>query len=307
MGCPKLTYELEPVCRTRGAEVTREVDRSRDDLKKGVDTGNYYYGARYYDPETSIWLSVDPKAYAFPHLSPYNFMMNNPINVIDPGGDSAWTVNVETGQRNYVDDRGGAEQQIVSYINNDGHDLGTKIIDGGDFYHGQIDGGYLASGTNFWNSDGSVNMGLISGNDKLMSSFLSSGNISLDFKTDLLVSSMHQAQNDFFRTGAEVSAYALQQTGDAVALAGYGLTLTGVGAPIGVPLAGLGTGMSVAGGGIQAGLHFMDGNNGAGARTLLFTAGSAGATALPGKGLGYEILRQNLGLKISGANRLIGD
>ena len=25
-------------------------------------TGLYYYGARYYDPKTSIWLSVDPLA-----------------------------------------------------------------------------------------------------------------------------------------------------------------------------------------------------------------------------------------------------
>jgi RHS repeat-associated protein len=271
------------------------------------ETGNYYYGARYMDPKTSIWLSVDPKAYAFPHLSPYNFMMNNPINVIDPRGDSAWTVNVETGQRNYVDDRGGAEQQIVSYINNDGHDLGTKVIDGGDFHHGKIDGGYLASGTNLWVSDGSVNFGAIAQNEGMTKSLMSSGKRSLDFKLDLMSASIGEAQADFLRTGAEVSAYALQQTGDVAALAGYGLTLTGVGAPIGIPLAGLGTGMSVAGGGIQAGLHFMDGNNGAGAKTLLFTAGSAGATALPGKGLGYEVLRQNLGLKISGANRLIGD
>ena len=26
------------------------------------ETGNYYYGARYYDPKFSIWISVDPLA-----------------------------------------------------------------------------------------------------------------------------------------------------------------------------------------------------------------------------------------------------
>ncbi|MCR9155459.1 MAG: hypothetical protein NXI09_15250 [Bacteroidetes bacterium] len=25
----------------------------------GVDTGLFYYGARYYDPKISVWLSVD--------------------------------------------------------------------------------------------------------------------------------------------------------------------------------------------------------------------------------------------------------
>ncbi|MFN4197919.1 MAG: RHS repeat-associated core domain-containing protein, partial [Flavobacterium sp.] len=27
-----------------------------------VETGLYYYGARYYNPQLSIWLSVDPLA-----------------------------------------------------------------------------------------------------------------------------------------------------------------------------------------------------------------------------------------------------
>ncbi|QNR25669.1 RHS repeat domain-containing protein [Croceimicrobium hydrocarbonivorans] len=54
------------------------------------ETGNFYYGARYMDPHISMWLSVDPKAYAFPSVTPYSVMMNNPINMIDPGGDSTY-------------------------------------------------------------------------------------------------------------------------------------------------------------------------------------------------------------------------
>ena len=49
----------------------------------------YYYGARYYNPSTSIWLSVDPLAEKFPHQSPYVFTDNNPINLIDPDGKAA--------------------------------------------------------------------------------------------------------------------------------------------------------------------------------------------------------------------------
>ncbi len=50
------------------------------------ETGLYYAGARYYDPKISIWLSVDPLAEEFPNFNPYNYVMQNPINLIDPTG-----------------------------------------------------------------------------------------------------------------------------------------------------------------------------------------------------------------------------
>jgi uncharacterized protein (TIGR02594 family) len=51
-----------------------------------TETGLYYYGARYYDPSVSIWMSVDPLAEKFPAWNPYNYTMQNPINLIDPDG-----------------------------------------------------------------------------------------------------------------------------------------------------------------------------------------------------------------------------
>ena len=50
------------------------------------ETGLYYYGARYYDPRVSLWLNVDPLAGRYPHISPYTYVNNNPINLIDPTG-----------------------------------------------------------------------------------------------------------------------------------------------------------------------------------------------------------------------------
>jgi RHS repeat-associated protein len=50
------------------------------------ETQYTYFGARYYDSDISIWLSVDPLAQERPWLSPYNYCQLNPIGRIDPTG-----------------------------------------------------------------------------------------------------------------------------------------------------------------------------------------------------------------------------
>jgi RHS repeat-associated protein len=49
-------------------------------------SGLYDYGARFYDPGISGWLSVDQFAEKLPHASSYAYCLNNPINLIDPDG-----------------------------------------------------------------------------------------------------------------------------------------------------------------------------------------------------------------------------
>jgi RHS repeat-associated protein len=51
------------------------------------ETGNYYYGARYYQPKSSVWMGVDALATSYPGMNPYNFVMGNPIMAIDPDGN----------------------------------------------------------------------------------------------------------------------------------------------------------------------------------------------------------------------------
>jgi RHS repeat-associated protein len=69
-----------------GARLPRRKKLDRVAKEWDEQTGNYYYGARYYDPKVSVWLSVDPLASERPSLTPYNFMSNNPVMRIDPTG-----------------------------------------------------------------------------------------------------------------------------------------------------------------------------------------------------------------------------
>ena len=52
------------------------------------ETGLYYYGARYYDPKISLWMSVDRFTEKYPNSSPYLYCLGNPIKFTDIYGDS---------------------------------------------------------------------------------------------------------------------------------------------------------------------------------------------------------------------------
>lgn len=52
--------------------------------------GYTYFGARYYDSDLSVWLSVDPMAGEYPNMSPYMYVAGNPIRFIDPNGSIIW-------------------------------------------------------------------------------------------------------------------------------------------------------------------------------------------------------------------------
>ncbi|WP_420459202.1 RHS repeat-associated core domain-containing protein [Neolewinella sp.] len=51
-----------------------------------TDLGLYDYGARWYDPATARFLTVDPVTGKMPGWSPYNYVMGNPIKLVDPTG-----------------------------------------------------------------------------------------------------------------------------------------------------------------------------------------------------------------------------
>ena len=72
----------------------RRVELNAKELDE--ETGMYYYGARYYEPRLSLWMSVDPKEEDYPMSSTYCFVNNNPIIFIDLRGlDSYYTMDGE--------------------------------------------------------------------------------------------------------------------------------------------------------------------------------------------------------------------
>jgi len=50
------------------------------------ETGLYYYGARYYDPRLSLWMSTDPMQEEFYNVCTYSYVVCNPTKFIDVEG-----------------------------------------------------------------------------------------------------------------------------------------------------------------------------------------------------------------------------
>ncbi len=60
--------------------------------EKDEETGYSYFGARYYNSDLSIWLSVDPMSDKYPNMSPYVYCANNPVKLVDPDGKIPWPI-----------------------------------------------------------------------------------------------------------------------------------------------------------------------------------------------------------------------
>ena len=56
------------------------------------ETGMYYYGARYYEPRLSLWISTDPMQEKTPGCTSYAYCSNKPIIATDPDGNWAFLI-----------------------------------------------------------------------------------------------------------------------------------------------------------------------------------------------------------------------
>jgi RHS repeat-associated protein len=69
------------------------------------ETSYTYFGARYYDSDLSVWLSVDPMSDMRSWVSPYAYCQNNPVVLVDSRGMlDDWYMNEETGELYYNKD-----------------------------------------------------------------------------------------------------------------------------------------------------------------------------------------------------------
>jgi RHS repeat-associated protein len=63
------------------------------ELQDELNLGWYDYGARMYDPTIAKWNGVDAMAEKYQTWSPYNYVLGNPIALIDPDGNQVdWSL-----------------------------------------------------------------------------------------------------------------------------------------------------------------------------------------------------------------------
>ena len=101
--------------------------KEKDDNLGGQTS--YDYGFRIYNPGIGKFLSVDPLASEMPSWSPYNFVFNNPVRLIDPVGLSPSEPPVN-GLELFADDTG------LYYWNNDNNNYDRfYTVEGDDQIH----------------------------------------------------------------------------------------------------------------------------------------------------------------------------
>jgi RHS repeat-associated protein len=173
------------------------------------ETGLYYYGARYYDPRTSAWLSTDPLQEKYPEVSTYAYCSNNPVNAIDPDGRSTYVLNNDDGTYRVV---GG---------NLDDDDLNIYLFSAGK--NGELTKtsiGQTTSMTSFYDSDNSQWRGTINPNDNSGKEFLDNfvkdnpeigyymdnakGEQKYDFKRTNGTDKVHYTDNDGYYRGMPI-------------------------------------------------------------------------------------------------------
>ena len=95
------------------------------------------FGARNYDAALGRWMNIDPLAEDFYSYSPYNAMMNDPINYIDPDGmaadwinnrDGTWRAEAGDGAETLAIDAGISKErayEVLANTRNASSSLGT--------------------------------------------------------------------------------------------------------------------------------------------------------------------------------------
>ena len=127
--------------------------------ERDEETGYSYFGARYYHPDLSIWLSVDPMADKYPGVSPYVYCGDNPVKYFDPNGTHIEVVENDNGT--YTVQKG--------IVNNDKN---IYVIDANGNRTGKVLGEMLTTNSFFGDDNIVVKNAVIDPNDNSGGVFL---------------------------------------------------------------------------------------------------------------------------------------
>jgi RHS repeat-associated protein len=83
-GAVQATYVYDPYGSLNAATGTVSAPLLYTGQYQDNESGHYYLRARYYDPATAQFLTVDPAVATT--MSPYAYVAGNPLNAIDPSG-----------------------------------------------------------------------------------------------------------------------------------------------------------------------------------------------------------------------------
>ena len=88
------------------------------------ETGMYYYGARYYEPRLSLWMSCDPMQEKYAYITSYCYTFDYPVKYIDPTGEDGEITGIGTEKdpfvikANYYYEKGSLNEQQIKGLNN---------------------------------------------------------------------------------------------------------------------------------------------------------------------------------------------
>ncbi len=96
-----------------------------------LDLGKVDFGARMFDPFTAGWTTADPLAAKYLNISTHGFCLDNPVNMVDPQGDTV-RVYIETQQfgHTWISIGEGMSMVVYSYGRYDGTNKGNQLSNG---------------------------------------------------------------------------------------------------------------------------------------------------------------------------------